>query len=164
MWRTEMLRQARSILPCVYRVWYSGALDPFLSGLSSGALEMLLEIRNVEQVPGEPRRRWFFSHEQDLLIWFGDDGAPVAFQLSYGKYRDEHAIRWKAGRGFTHHRVDDGEGGALRRDAPLLMTDGALDASRVMRRFRELSAEMPPEIVDFVVARLQEHPEYREDS
>jgi len=125
---------------------------------------MLHEIRNVEQVPGEPPRRWFFSHEQDLLVWFGDDGTPVAFQLSYGKYRDEHAIRWKASRGFTHHRVDDGESGALTSDAPLLLPDGAFDAARVLTRFRELSAEVPREIANFVVARLREHPEYHEDT
>lgn len=125
---------------------------------------MLLEIPNVEQVPGELRRRWFFSHEQDLLVWFGDDGVPVAFQLSYGKYRNEHAIRWKAASGFTHHRVDDGESGALTSDAPLLMAAGVFDAPRVLRRFRELSAEMPREIADFVAARLQEHPGYREES
>lgn len=125
---------------------------------------MLLEVRNVEQQPGEPPRRWFFSHEQDLFVWFGDNGAPVAFQLSYGKYRDEHAIRWKAGRGFTHHRVDDGESGAVTRNAPLLMADGIFEAARVLKRFRELSAEMPRDIADFVAARLQEHPEYREDA
>jgi len=125
---------------------------------------MLLEVRNVEQQPGEPPRRWFFSHEQDLFVWFADDGTPVAFQLSYGKYRNEHAIRWKAGRGFTHHGVDDGEGGAVKRDAPLLMADGVFDAPRVLKRFRELSAEMPKEIADFVAARLQEHPEYHEDT
>jgi len=32
------------------------------------------EIPDVQQVPGEPRRRWFFSHEQDLIVWFGEDG------------------------------------------------------------------------------------------
>ena len=67
------------------------------------------EIPDVEQVPGEPRRRWFFSHEQDLIVWFGADGAPVGFQLAYGKYRHERALRWKAGKGFTHDAVDDGE-------------------------------------------------------
>lgn len=123
---------------------------------------MLHEIFNVEQVPGEPRRRWFFSHEQDLLIWFGDDGTPVAFQLSYGKYRDEHSIRWKAGHGFTHYRVDDGESGALSSDAPLLMADGVFEAARVLTRFRELSAEIPGDIADFVAARLKEHPGYPE--
>lgn len=120
-------------------------------------LAMLREIRNVEQMAGEPPRRWFFSHEQDLLMWFGDDGAPVAFQLSYGKYRDEHAIRWKAGLGFTHYRVDDGEKGALTSDAPLLIADGVFDARRVGARFRELSAEMPRKLADFVAARLEEY-------
>lgn len=125
---------------------------------------MLLEVRNVQQVLGEPRRRWFFSHEQDLLVWFSDDGTLVAFQLSYGKYRDEHAIRWKAGHGFTHHRVDDGEAGALTSDAPLLTPGGVFEASRVLKQFRELSAHMPREISDFVAARLQEHPGYDEDT
>lgn len=125
---------------------------------------MLLEVRNIQQVPGEPRRRWFFSHEQDLLVWFSDDGTPVAFQLSYGKYRDEHVVRWKAGRSFTHHRVDDGESGALASDALLLMPGGVFEPARVLKRFQELSAEMPRAIADFVAARLREHPEYRQDT
>jgi len=125
---------------------------------------MLLEVKNIQQVPGEPRRRWFFSHEQDLFVWFGDDGRPVAFQLSYGKYRDEHAIRWKAGRGFTHYSVDDGESGAVTSDAPLLMADGPFAASRVATRFRALAAELPRDVVDFVIARLREHPEHREET
>lgn len=124
---------------------------------------MLLEVRNVDQPPGEPRRRWFFSHEQDLLVWFGANGELVAFQLSYGKYRNEHAIRWKAEKGFAHYGVDDGESGALTSDAPILVADGAFPAARVLRRFRELAAEMPRDIVDFVAARLREHPEFTEE-
>jgi len=42
------------------------------------------------------------------------------------------------------------------------MADGVFDAPRVFKRFRELSAEMPREIADFVAARLQEHPEWQE--
>jgi len=125
---------------------------------------MLLEVRNVEQIPGEPRRRWFFSHEQDLLIWFGDDGEPVAFQLSYGKYRNEHAIRWKIEKGFAHYSVDDGERGGVHSQAPILIADGVFEAGRVLKRFRELSAEMPQNIVEFVSARLREHPAYRDDT
>ena len=123
---------------------------------------MLREVRNTYQAPEEPRRRFFFSHEQDLWVWFGEDGAPVAFQLAYGKYRNEHAIRWKAGRGFTHEQVDDGErAGVLVKQAPILIADGAFDAGGVLERFLELSAEMPREIVDFVAARLREHPEFQ---
>jgi len=121
---------------------------------------MLQEIHNTYQAPDEPPRRFFFSHEQDLRVWFGEDGALVAFQLAYGKYRDEHAIRWKAGRGFMHQRVDDGENAGLVKQAPILVADGAFDAASVLDRFLELSAEMPTEIVDFVAVRLREHPEY----
>jgi len=121
---------------------------------------MLQEIRNTRQAVDEPPRRFFFSHEQDLWIWFGDGAEIVAFQLAYGKYRDEHAIRWRAGRGFAHQRVDGGENAGVVKQAPILLADGAFDAASVLERFLELSAEMPQQIVDFVAARLREHPEY----
>ena len=125
---------------------------------------MLQEIKNTQQQPGEPPRRWFFSHEQDLLVWFGEDGRPVAFQLAYGKYRDEHAIRWKADRGFVHHRVDDGENVGVVKEAPLLYSDGVFEARSVLEQFLAIARDVPPDIVEFVAARLREHPEYRDDA
>jgi hypothetical protein len=122
--------------------------------------EMLYEVTKIQQRAGEPRRRWFFSHEQDLLIWFGDDGEPVSFHLSYGKYRNERAIRWKANHGFNHYSVDDGESGAMSPQAPILIAGGAFSASQVLERFIELSGRVPREIVRFVAARLREHPQY----
>jgi hypothetical protein len=121
---------------------------------------MLREIPNVQQVPGEPPRRWFFSHEQDLLVWFGQDGAPIAFQLAYGKYRNERALRWKAARGFSHDAVDDGESSGVVKQAAILVADGYFDAPAVLERFVRLSAEVPEEIVNFVCARLREHPNF----
>lgn len=121
---------------------------------------MLREIPNVQQVPGEPPRRWFFSHEQDLLIWFDEDGAPIAFQLAYGKYRNERALRWKTGKGFTHDAVDDGESSGVLKQAAILVSDGYFDATTVLERFIQLSADVPREIVDFVCARLREHPNF----
>jgi hypothetical protein len=118
------------------------------------------EIRDVKQVAGEPPRRWFFSHEQDLLVWFGNDGIPVAFQLAYGKYRNEHALRWNVDRGFTHHRVDDGEDSALAKGAPMLFPNGAFKAEDVLQTFLALSIELPREIVEFVAGQLKAHPEY----
>lgn len=124
---------------------------------------MLREIRNTQQVPGESPRRWFFSHEQDLLVWFGDDGQPEAFQLAYSKYRDEKAIRWKAGQGFVHYQVDDGEKNGMGKEAAILHPDGAFNAKKVLDQFLAISKEVPKEIVEFVTARLREHPEYHED-
>ena len=124
---------------------------------------MLREIRNTQQVPGEAPRRWFFSHEQDCLVWMSADGMPIAFQLAYGKYHDEHAIRWKADRGFSHYRVDDGEQGGMGKESALLHPDGAFNAKIVLSEFLALSKEMPQDIVDFVSARLREHPEYNDN-
>lgn len=123
---------------------------------------MLREIPNVQQVPGEPPRRWFFSHEQDLLVWFGEDGTPAAFQLAYGKYRNERAIRWKKGTGFTHDAVDDGENYGVVKQAAILVGDGYFDANAVLERFLEISVELPAEIVSFVSERLSAHPNYEQ--
>lgn len=123
---------------------------------------MFREIPNAQQKSDEPSRRWFFSTDQDLLVWIGDDGEPVAFQLAYGKALDEHAIRWKSGRGFMHHRVDDGEGKPNRKHSSMLVPDGAFKAGEVLRAFLEQSGDIPVEIVAFITARLKEHPEYRD--
>lgn len=125
---------------------------------------MLREVPNVRQVPGEPRRRCFFSHQQDLWVWFGDDGVPVAFQLSYGKYRDEHAIRWKAGKGFVHERVDDGENAGVVKQTSILVSDGPFVAANVTAEFLAISDEIPRDIVQFIVARLREHPHHPQDA
>jgi hypothetical protein len=133
-----------------------------LSSLQAETREGLVEIRNVQQVRGESPRRWFFSHEMDLLVWFDEANQPSAFQLSYGKYRDEHAIRWKLSQGYTSYRVDDGRSCGIAAGAPLLTVDGAFHPGQVLARFLELSSEVPPPIAEFVAARLREHPAYRE--
>ena len=81
--------------------------------------------------------------------------------MGYGKHREEHALRWKAGVGFAHYEVDAGEYG---RQVPFLLEDGAFDSFAVLKTFLELSSEVPKEIAEFVSARLREHPEYREDT
>lgn len=48
------------------------------------ATPMLRELANVRQVAGEPRRRWFFCHEIDLVL-FEDEQGICAFQLAYDK-------------------------------------------------------------------------------
>ena len=99
---------------------------------------MLFEVINVQQVRGQPLQRWFCSYDQDLLVWFDEGGALVAFELRYG---DDRAIRWNVDRGFVHCDA--------RRVAP------------VLEQFTKLAFEMPPEIAEFVAARLREHPQYQ---
>lgn len=119
---------------------------------------MLKEIPQTRQHPGEPRRRWFFSHEQDLYVWQDEQGRIVAFQLCYAKYHDEHALYWRAESGFSHLRVDDGESSGLTSNAPILLADGYFDGQAVLARFLALAGELPREVLEFVAARLEQYP------
>ncbi|MDP1609581.1 MAG: hypothetical protein Q8M11_00875 [Sulfuritalea sp.] len=115
---------------------------------------MLTEFPSKKQVPGERRRRWFFCHELDLVVWFDDQDHPVAFQLAYDKYSDERSITWDAEKGYRHYAVDEGNPFAGKTQTPLLFEDGAFDANRIIDLFKSLSAELPPDIATIVLQKL----------
>jgi hypothetical protein len=117
---------------------------------------MLRELPHVMQVAGEPTRRWFFCHDIDLVV-FEDGQGICGFQLAYDKQRNEHSISWDRDRGFAHYVVDDGESHALANDTPFLYSDGPFRRDRVLEHFLELaSAEVPPNITQFVMQKLNE--------
>lgn len=118
---------------------------------------MLREIDSPQQVPGEAPRRWFFSHDLDLVVWFGEDGRPCGFQLAYDKYHGEHTFSWHAAHGYRHFRVDDGEHGGVRKKAPFLYADGAFDCARVLSSFLAGCAQVPDNLSAFVVERLRDY-------
>ncbi len=92
-------------------------------------MDMLHEIRAIRQLPGEPRRRWFFGSRMDLTVWTDTQGEIIGFQLSYDKPRAEKALTWKRDSRFFHNRVDDGESKPGRhKGTPLLGVDGLFDA------------------------------------
>jgi hypothetical protein len=115
------------------------------------------EVLRARQVPGEPPRRWFSSSELDLIVWCDDAGAPIAFQLCYDKGRRERALTWEPATGLIHSAVDDGERtvGMRYKATPILEPDGPLDIPRVAERFRAARPGLPPDIADFVSARLR---------
>ncbi len=120
---------------------------------------MLKETRQVKQVPGERRRRWFSDEVMDLTVWFDEREAPAGFELCYDKGKNERALRWSRTEGFLHERVDDGEGRPGRhKSSPVLLPDGQFDAAAVLRRFSERSREMDPQIAVFVQQALQGYP------
>lgn len=119
---------------------------------------MLRELPNVRQVSGEPRRRWFFCQEVDLVVWEEESGAICGFQLAYDKHRREHSISWHKMRGFAHYVVDDGEPLASVNRTPLLYADGPFERERVLGLFLALSSEISHDIVMFIEARLREYP------
>lgn len=116
---------------------------------------MLRELKNVQQVPGEPRRRWFFCHDLDLVVWEDEAGACISFQLAYDKHRGEHSIAWTPERGYAHYVVDDGEPQSLANRTPLLYADGAFERDRVLASFLAQSAGLPESVTAFVAAKLR---------
>lgn len=115
----------------------------------------LREIRNVRQVPGERRRRWFTSEAMDLIVWIDETWAPVAFQLCYDKGPNERALTFSADGALTHEAVDDGEASARPYKAtPILTSGGSFDPVRVKRLFDEASRSLPKPILALVNATL----------
>jgi hypothetical protein len=117
---------------------------------------MLRELQNVQQVIGEAKRRWFFCHDVDLVVWEDEGGTISGFQLAYDKHRNEHSLSWRRDRGFTHYVVDDGEPMAGVNDTPFLYANGPFKRDRVLDLFLSMSSEVPPSIVSFVEAKLRE--------
>ncbi len=120
---------------------------------------MVREVQGARQVPGEGFRRWFTDQYFDLIVWYdGDspDGAIAGFQLCYDKFNRERALTWRKNKGFTHEKVDDGEGPfALQaKMTPILLPDGVFDAEGVTRRLSEQSAEMDPAVARFILGTL----------
>jgi hypothetical protein len=116
---------------------------------------MLRELRNVQQVSGEPKRRWFFCYDIDLVVWEEEDGSIHGFQLAYDKHRNEHSLSWNKERGFSHYVVDDGESIAGVNNTPFLYANGPFKRDRALNLFLTMSSEVPADIVTFVEAKLR---------
>lgn len=120
---------------------------------------VLQELKDVRQIPGEMRRRWFSSRDMDLIVWFDHDDRPVSFELCYDKRSSEKALRWSPS-GFTHSVVDDGENRPGRyKSTPVLRESGLFEAARVINQLDSECRQLPDEIVRFVMSVIASHPE-----
>ena len=63
---------------------------------------MLWEYTKVNQIEGEPRRRWFADDFFDLIVWFDESEDIVGFQLCCDKSRQEKALTWLKHSGHIH--------------------------------------------------------------
>lgn len=115
---------------------------------------MLRELSSARQVPGESRRRWFTSDHCDLIVWLRDDDSAEAFQFCYDKGSGEHALTWTERGGFSHMAVDPGDKPAGHKGAPILLANGAFEASRILQLFQAQSSQLPSEYVAFVSGKL----------
>jgi hypothetical protein len=119
---------------------------------------MLTEIRNARQVQGEGFRRWFTDEYFDLIVWYGDDGSLVGFQLCYDKKQRERALTWTVDHGFQHNRIDSGEAPGHAKMSPVIIADGEFGTADILGRFQKASTSMDAEIARFVGAAVEGYP------
>lgn len=115
---------------------------------------MLREIRNVQQRPGEPCRRWFHGSTQDLYVWTEDDGRIVAFEFCYPDGKDERAVLWKRDQGVAYFSVDRGESSALANRTPILGQTRTPNVERVRTYFLAVAEHLPDEVAKVVLENL----------
>jgi hypothetical protein len=119
---------------------------------------MLSELKNPRQIAGEGRRRWFMDDYFDLIVWYGDDGGVIGFQLCYDKRTKERALTWTREGGYHHNRIDDGETPGHPKMTPVIIADGAFEKDPVAERFRTASAGIDPVIAAFVYETVRDYP------
>jgi hypothetical protein len=124
---------------------------------------MLTEYSGIREISGGRPRRWFYSEDEDLIVWYADDGSIFGFQLCYDKQKSERALTWLPQSGFSHERVDYGGsdsagrglGSRLDKLTPLLVADGVFDIASLSRRFLQISQALPRDVFEFVSGKLQ---------
>jgi len=124
-------------------------------------LNALIELKVVQQIADERRRRWFSSTDMDLIVWYEADGSIAGFELYYDKNIREHVFIWGADSGFTHLAVDDGEQKPVLdyKEAPILIPDGHVDPDRIRHLFERSRENLPAEVASLVLGKLAQYPD-----
>lgn len=123
-------------------------------------MDALHELRDARQIPGEPFRRWFRSADLELVVWESPVGTITGFELYYEEGGDPKALTWFRGKGFSHSRIDDGEGRPARHKmTPILVPDGTFQEEAIARRFANASRQIESSLSSFVIAKIAQYPE-----
>jgi hypothetical protein len=110
------------------------------------------EIKNCRQRPDEPRRRWFSTRRQDLIVWFGDAERIVGFRYAYDATDGAFAVTWTTENGCRHDRLDAGHQPG-RPMAPLLQPTRQTPGRDVLLDFRRSCGRLESTLADFVAKK-----------
>lgn len=104
------------------------------------------------------RRRWFEAEDVELIVWLerGHPNDVTGFQLCYNIGTSDYALTWRKGAGFAHNAVDTGDATPLRNETPILVPDGRVPWSEVIRRFTKNSDSLEPWLRQLVSDKLTE--------
>lgn len=121
-------------------------------------MSALVELKSGQRKIDASYRRWFYSPDMDLVLWYEAGGSISGFELYYDKNFNEHVFIWRNDGGFAHLAVDDGEQGPVLeyKEAPILIPDGDIDVSRIKRLFDESSDGLPDDLVLLVRRKLEQ--------
>ena len=116
-------------------------------------LNALREVSKIAQPDKHLSKRWFTSQAADLFIWH--NGVRFSrFEFCYNKHRSEYSLRWKLGAGFSHAKVDDGEGVAASKSSPILIACEKIDSDYIFQVFKKLSGKVDMPVRFFIMRRL----------
>jgi hypothetical protein len=103
---------------------------------------VLVEVKNVRQIPEEGIRRWFMDKDIDLILWYDNESILMkGFQISYDKRSVQRTVTWKS--------ADEG------RTSSSLTCDGPYNRNRVIRLLEKSGAELDSKILNFIIHQLQ---------
>jgi len=115
---------------------------------------MLREIRDVKQIPAEPKRRWFSDEDFDLIVWFEPEDEMIGFQFCYDKESEQKALTWLKEEGYQHCRIDDGDNPGKMKASPVLEANGHFDREGIGRRFMENKGDVPEKTAHRIYDRI----------
>jgi hypothetical protein len=118
---------------------------------------VLREIPGVRQDRPNLQRRWYQDEFFDLYTWHAPDGALAGFQLCYDVRGRERALTWHQEHGFSHTRIDPGDGGRLGRMTPILVGGGRFPHRLVRERFTQEAVTLDAPMRNFIVAKMREY-------
>lgn len=120
---------------------------------------MLMEMKDVRQIPREGFRRWFSDENFDLFIWYDDEKEiqPSGFQLSYDKQGYERALTFHENKGYRHDGIDSGEEDASINRSPVLVQDGEFAFDSVIQDFETAAEKIDPEIRKWTLEKLRDY-------
>jgi hypothetical protein len=118
---------------------------------------VLTENRAVKQEQGG-RRRWFEDDGLELIVWYRAPGEMEGFQLCYDQSDGMHALTWRQGAGFAHHRVDPGDTSPLKNETPVLAPHGRARCAEATALFRARSAGLEAPLRELILKELEAGP------
>lgn len=115
---------------------------------------MFREFTRVKQEPGDGYRRWFEADGVELIVWFDARDRSQGFQVCYDLGTGPHTLTWRPGQDLQHHRVDEGDDGALGKMTPVLEAAGAAPYGQVLALFDRHAGSLDSELRTWVRQRL----------